>query len=122
MRETKYKVWCHDKNEWEKDRVALLPSGVLLHETSGGWMPLKEKTHTVVFYVGLHDLEGKEMYERDVVRYADGDGECGVVGFAWGGLGVWLDGEYVIFGVDIVGGDVEVIGNIYENPELLERE
>jgi len=65
-------------------------------------------------FTGLKDKNGKEIYERDIVkgRYVD-----------------YLDGEYFendeIIELDAEGPcrgdweDCEIIGNIYENPDLL---
>ena len=66
-------------------------------------------------FTGLHDKNGKEIYEGDVVIFG-GSKIPKVMEFVRGGF--WLDGIY--------GGAeayrMEVIGNIYENPELLKKQ
>ena len=73
---------------------------------------------------GLKDKNGKEIYDGDIVRFALTDGfnyvtnEDGVVTYKLGAFYV-VNGltEYLIS--DINTNKVEVIGNIYQNPELL---
>ena len=73
---------------------------------------------------GLKDKSGKEIFEGDIVRFTLTDGfnyvtnEDGVVTYKLGAFYV-VNGlaEYLIS--DINTSKVEVIGNIYQNPELL---
>ena len=80
-------------------------------------------------YTGLNDKNGKEIYEGDICKYNtpayvhDGISyeehvETGQVDIYVGGVRF---GSWSISNID--GGmirDIEVIGNVYENPELLE--
>lgn len=72
----------------------------------------------VVFYqyTGLHDKNGKEIYEGDIVTDSVRVGE---IGFAQSiGAFNWTYG--VNWG-EIDSETLEVIGNVYENPELLKE-
>ena len=72
-------------------------------------------------YTGLKDKNNKEIYEGDIfhigskkILYVVEWIDCGLKGRqiknkSWIGLDYWKD-------------DIEVIGNIYENPELMEDE
>ena len=76
----------------------------------------------------LFDKNGKEIYEGDIVKFSDCDDDVYVTPVVW-------DKNYACFGVSFSGKypvsfdyleefytelkDIEVVGNIYENPELL---
>lgn len=123
-REIKFRVW--DKNnkkmrlpdEWE---VGIVLDGTLLtcYDASGDFNASDEDL-ILMQYTGLKDKNGVEIYEGDVVAY-DGMGRE-VVEFDNGCFWVGLKGElpaplYAQMGID----SMEVVGNIHENPELLDK-
>ena len=72
---------------------------------------------TIGQFIGLTDKNGKKIFEGDVVdvegvayrcRWDDGNFEFGLVN------------EIESFGIVYATHSIEVIGNIYDNPELLE--
>jgi hypothetical protein len=82
--------------------------------------------HNIILmqFTGLHDNNGKEIYEGDILK--DGKGQPGHVLWAhnsW--LMEWMVRDYegkLTYEkmLDDCFGYGEVIGNIYENPELLQ--
>lgn len=119
MREIKFRAWNKKENKWES-----LGGIVLDIETGRPWWTdfgeMMEEAEDVILvqYTGLKDKNGVEIYEGDVVRgiFYNHEPEIGKVDWYEKGAG------FNIFGYPMnINGlhDIEVIGNIYENPELL---
>lgn len=68
-------------------------------------------------YTGLKDENGREIYEGDIVRHASDEGIYKVT-FEDGGFYVKSLIEYDFQTINEY--PLEVIGNVWENPELLE--
>lgn len=75
----------------------------------------------IMQYIGLKDINGKEIYEGDIMKAEDGTWEVqwrDAANFALindakqEGSVAFADGTYALE-------ETEIIGNIYENPELL---
>jgi hypothetical protein len=110
MREIKFRAWDGtrmDYNPW-------------FDEYAGGGAPINSfaneaKMFNKVFmqWTGLYDTSGKEIYEGDIVEVEDGVGviEWNAHDLAWD-----LSGPNMPITRSM---SAKVIGNIYENPELL---
>ena len=82
---------------------------------------LYEKELKIMQYTGLKDKNGKEIYEGDVLSNGNDEKPYKVI-FENGSFRAEFEGdfeEYSFYLIDIVAQHCEIVGNIYENPELL---
>lgn len=123
MREIKFRVWCKNKNEWEKDNIALYQDGSRYHtDIKGRHMYVSPDSHIIQMFTGLKDKNNVEIYEEHKCRYKDDSGmeRIGIVKYRLcefyleaidgddeGNQNIQLHPDY----------DIEIIG---ENPELLD--
>ena len=121
MRELKFRVWLSYHNTMD------FISNLYGFEELGITEDSKETP--IMQYTGLKDKNGKEIYENDFLRTPNGLSPMAMLANGVGshsiGLVEWdpnslawvLDDEY-LSGSQCE--DLEIIGNIYENPEVLQ--
>ena len=121
MREIKFRAW--DKENKVMINAIFVGLGKVYGMTKT-FKPSKELEDVILMqYTGLKDKNGKEIYEGDVVK-----GEWDVVEeiyvsdvqFYGGAFRVHKTGLPLEYGY--MRRECEVIGNIYENPELLDKD
>jgi len=121
----KFRVWDSVGDRWmDIFEVNLLDSGYL-----------NNPEYILQQFTGLLDKNNKEIYDGDIVKY---DGKCditylkpGIVsigeciydrGFYYYGVRIKrLDMKNCYFGIGLRDKDYLIIGNIFENPELLNK-
>jgi len=110
MREIKFRAWDKEKKEMVYG-VWISPDGEpAINEGHDRWYPLEK---LAMQYTGLKDKNGKEIWEGDIVRELKD---------SWIEVVEWddMDSGFKPFNdhreVPIA---FEIIGNIYENPELI---
>jgi uncharacterized phage protein (TIGR01671 family) len=131
----KFRVWCKNENSWESHGCFLDQHGNAYQYNGKDMFPLRQETHIVQFYTGLKDKNGKEIYEGDIVFERSWWWGPGYVVLNKGSVGPcnspcvmsWvtsknIDNPESDFCSNLWEFDkIEVIGNIYENPELLNK-
>ena len=136
MREIKFRVWDKFIDGWCKpEEIGIRADGLFLFEDYDSgcgsfWNThaLHEERFIACQYTGLHDKNGKEIYEGDVLkvrRYHVDFGahhEVRTVVFASGMFVFDKDNDgTAITGNDFRSGELEIIGNIYEHHELVNK-
>ena len=123
MREIKFRAW-NGKHMLSWDWICAMDmiSQVILNYAN---------PYQVMQCTGLRDKNGKEIYEGDWVRQqfigGDGENEVPLDDMIFEGVVLW---DYSGWGIDSMGNGeaevdivnnsiLEVLGNIWENPELL---
>jgi len=105
----------------------------IVPESDGAWEPIAVKKETVGQYTGLTDKNGKKIFEGDILKiiqkyqspFDDDTKEytditTDVVFFDDEGLCFSYGKSPFLCVVDNVTVEYEVIGNIHDNPEMLE--
>jgi hypothetical protein len=130
MREIRFRG-KHKDGGWEYGCLSVGRDGYEIVNTDGMglFFHCPVEPETVGQYTGLKDKNGKEIYEGDVVRLDDADTSTfSEVFFDGGALCVRSSDftyEYDVIAIgwanENLGVEVEVIGNIHDNPELSEE-
>lgn len=133
MREIKYRVWDKERKTYEEpilDGYVLTQGGVLFGSSVlDDWMTeINEDSVVLEQYTGLKDAEDVEIYEGDIIRIDNGGIEKVEFGrqaeeedfgafYTYLGYNFFLGWSYES-PEDLY--KIEVIGNVHQNPELLE--
>lgn len=123
----KFRVWTKVKNDFVKDFFITQNNGVLITDEIGKTYINDNPNYILMQCTGLIDKNGKLIYEGDIVKYKDEVYDLCIGRIQWDNahyeLQYYTGEKYGWFSHILCLKhikNVEVIGNIYENPELLE--
>lgn len=118
MREIKFRAW--DKESKEMFNI--------FDGSHDNWfLPSWKDKYNVMQYTGLKDKDGAEIYEGDIIKNASGEDFdiISIIEFSKGTFCLKEKGnqqyDYIENPLYEWNCECEVIGNIYENKELLEK-
>lgn len=129
MREILFRGKRVDNGEWVEGHYGEYNSGKenvpcisIPKETISGSLCYDVILKTVCQYTGIKDKNGKKVFEHDIVKAYDPLDELDEIFFI--GVVKYFDGSFYICNTDFCSDyrwmdyDVEVIGNVFDNPEL----
>jgi uncharacterized phage protein (TIGR01671 family) len=131
MREIKFRAWNKELKQMNQVKglhfVAHQDGRLDFIDAGWKWMP---EAFELMQFTGLHDKNGKEIYEGDIVKFDTTDLKTkklrhkfiNQVRYDYCRFVVTDTSNDVPYCIYDVRQHIEVIGNIYENPELLEKQ
>jgi uncharacterized phage protein (TIGR01671 family) len=126
MREIKFRAWDVARQEWllgyeypSLGGFSMFGEVMMMGEYAAllsGYFPENLDDIALMQYTGLKDSKGVEIYEGDIVEYLYRDGYIKkYIEVKWRNMR-----QYTGFNItNTRRAELKVIGNIYENPELL---
>ena len=128
MREIKFRIWDIDERKFnvnETDRLGCGDTKKCMSERvdfeNNSVEINADERYIFSEYTGLKDMREKEIYEGDILSNGNNEKPYKII-FENGSFRAEFEGgfeEYSFDLIDVVAQGCEIVGNIYENPELL---
>lgn len=125
-REIKFRCWDISRKQWEKiEYYNLISLDGNFCEYSMGKISTRPKGEYVLEqFTGGKDDNGVNVFEGDIIKCEDGNGEEFITTVKEKGVVEVFHAEYNVILLEWACGNgdiesIEIIGNIHENPELL---
>lgn len=116
----KFRVWSKSKNRFLSG-ILITEDGLVCHieKYEEFSLPKNQDDFTIQQWTGLTDSQGVEIYEGDILKWGEKNlskvefynGAFFVFGINWGAC--WQLADYA--------DAYNIVGNIFQNPELLEK-
>ena len=125
MREIKFRAWDTFKQIWSNYKIN---DGTVyfMDKNTGVWYGSYNKRYkdfNLMQYTGLKDKNGKEIYEGDILSDGNDEKPYKII-FENGSYRAEFEGDFEEHSfdlIDVVAQGCEIVGNIYENPELIKE-
>ena len=124
MREIKFRAWDKENKKMMKVSSLSLENKEIAVRENGTYHFFRMKNLELMQYTGLNDKNDKEIYEGDILFFRDENTKYVVV---------WQDAAFIIKSIEIRKYSeemcwlddteicCEIVGNIYENKNLLDE-
>lgn len=126
MRKIKFRVWNPHSKDMSNKYHAIRCNGVLMSACSNEVYletDLEVTKDVVMQFTGLLDKNGKEIYEGDIVESYNSsflEKEDSLEKVKTKTVIEWENSiNHISFGLGFTAHDIEIIGNIYENSDLI---
>ena len=130
FREIKFRALSEEKKEFvyghfSIERYCSMGTDFTIKPTVG--ISIRINRNTLSQFTGLYDKNGKEIFEGDIVKHFNHNEIIREIIFMKGSFGYWAGEEFISYASNYrfewensnKSEKIEIIGNIYENPELL---
>lgn len=128
MREIKFRAWDKEHKEWANYSITDNKLEFYVKEADRWKIDQRGRRFVLSQYTGIKDISGIEIYEGDIVKATSFARWIGVVkysdenqAFIFDDLDKKYRGDSIVF-MSQFDESFKILGNIYENPELVTDE